>query len=62
MFVRAKECSVVGTLGWLAAGCWLADYGGDEEAEVGDAGLRKCWRELGLRNRSGAEGKGKARR
>lgn len=54
MLVRAKECSVVETLGCLAGNC-----SGDEEAEVGDAGLRKCWRKLGLRNRSGAEGKGR---
>lgn len=44
MFVRAKYCSVVGRLaGWLAS-----NYGGDEEAQVGDAGLRKCWRKLGV--------------
>lgn len=53
MAVRAKECSVVGTLGLLAG--WQLWWG--RRGRGGRRGAPRCWRKLGLRNRSCTKGR-----
>lgn len=58
MFVRAKECSVVGTLGWLSG--WHLWWG--RRGRGGRRGAPKVLAEAGVENREWRRGEGKARR